>query len=92
MGHIIHVDGFGNLVTTIEGQELTKNRVEVLLKGRRIQGVSRSYAENIDLLAIVGSHGNLEIAVRDGNAALELNAQVGDEVVVVEGALPKMSF
>jgi S-adenosylmethionine hydrolase len=43
------------------------------------------------LLAIVGSHGYLEIAVRDGSAARELNADVGDEVVV-ERALPKMSF
>ena len=41
-GHIIHVDGFGNLVTTIEGKALTQNSVQVLLKGRRIQGVSRS--------------------------------------------------
>lgn len=82
MGHVIHVDGFGNLITTIEGKALAQNRVEVLLKGRRIQGVSRSYAESAELLAIVGSHGNLEIAVRDGSAARELNARVGDEVVV----------
>ena len=82
MGHIIHVDGFGNLVTTIEGQALAESKVEVLLKGRRIQGVSWSYAESTDLLAIVGSHGNLEIAVRDGSAARDLNAKVGDEVVV----------
>ena len=81
-GHVIHVDGFGNLITTIEGQALAQYRVEVRLKGRRTQGVSRSYAESADLLAIVGSHGNLEIAVRDGSAARELNADVGDEVVV----------
>ena len=82
VGNIVHVDGFGNLITTIEGRELTQNRVEVLLKGRIIQGVSRSYAEGAGLLAIVGSHGNLEIAVKDGSAARELNAEVGDEVVV----------
>jgi hypothetical protein len=82
MGHVIHVDGFGNLITTIEGKALAQNMVEVLLRGRRIQGVSRSYAGDADLLAIVGSHGNLEIAVRDASAARELNAKVGDEVVV----------
>jgi S-adenosylmethionine hydrolase len=54
----------------------------VLLKGRIIQGVSRSYAEGAGLLAVVGSHGNLEIALRDGSAARELNSEVGDEVVV----------
>ncbi|MQF48662.1 SAM-dependent chlorinase/fluorinase [SAR202 cluster bacterium AC-647-N09_OGT_505m] len=81
-GHIIHVDGFGNLITTIEGQTLAQNRVDVLLGGHRIQGVSRSYVEGADLLAIIGSHGNLEIAVRDGSAARELSANVGEEVVV----------
>ena len=81
-GHVIHVDGFGNLITTIEGKALAQNRVEVLLKGRRIHGVSRAYAGSIGLLAIVGSHGNLEIAVKDGNAAREMDARVGDEVVV----------
>ena len=82
IGHVIHVDGFGNLITTIEGQALAQNRVAVLLKVRRIQGVSRSYGESAGLLAIVGSHGNLEIAVRDGSAARDLNADVGDEVMV----------
>jgi S-adenosylmethionine hydrolase len=81
-GHVIHADGFGNLITTIERETLAQNRVEVLLKGRIIQGVSRSYAEGAGLLAIIGSHGNLEIAVRDGRAARELNAEVGDQVVV----------
>mgnify|MGYP002029617656 CR=1 FL=1 len=79
-GHVIHVDRFGNLVTTVEGQALAQNGVEVSLNGRRIHGLSRSYEEGADLLAIVGSHGYLEIAVRDGNAARELNAVAGDEV------------
>ena len=82
IGHVIHVDGFGNLITTIEGNEMAQNRVEVLMKGLKIRGVSKSYAENTDLLAIVGSHGNLELAVKDASAARELNAKVGDEVVV----------
>ncbi|MDA0987778.1 MAG: SAM-dependent chlorinase/fluorinase [Chloroflexi bacterium] len=81
-GHVVHIDGFGNLVTTIDGKALAQSMVEVLIKSRRIQGVSGAYAESAGLLAIVGSHGNLEIAVKDGSAALELNAKVGDEVVV----------
>lgn len=83
-GHVIYVDGFGNLITTIDGKALRQNMVDVLLKGRRIQGVSRAYGESAvgGLLAIVGSHGYLEIAAREGSAARELNARVGDEVVV----------
>ena len=81
-GHIVHVDGYGNLITTIDGEGLRHRDVEVVVKGRRIRGVSRSYQDGPDVLAIVGSHGSLEVAVRNGNAARELGAGVGDEVVV----------
>lgn len=81
-GHVIHVDRFGNLVTTVEGGSLPQRGVEVRLKSHRIAGLSRSYAEGPELLAIIGSHGTLEIAVRNGSAAQELGADVGDVVVV----------
>ena len=81
-GHVIHIDHFGNLITTIDGEALSKDGVQVEVKGRRIEGVSKSYAEKAGLLAIVGSRGSLEIAFRNGNAARELNARMGDEVVV----------
>lgn len=81
-GCVVHVDGYGNLITTIDGEGLRQRDVEVLVKGHRIRGISRSYQEGPDVLAIVGSHGSLEIAVRNGSAAQELGAKVGDEVVV----------
>ncbi len=80
-GRIVHVDGYGNLITTIDGPLLRERSVDVLVKGRRIRGISRSYQDGPDLLAIVGSRGSLEIAVRNGSAASELGAEVGDEVV-----------
>ena len=80
-GRIVHVDGYGNLITTIDGSPLRGRSVDVLVKGRRIHGLSRSYQDGPDLLAIVGSRGSLEIAVRNGSAARELGAEVGDEVV-----------
>ena len=81
-GHVVHVDGYGNLITTIDGESLLKRDVEALVKGRRIRGISRSYQDGPDTLAIVGSHGSLELVVGNGNAARELGAAVGDEVVV----------
>ena len=82
-GHVVHVDVFGNLITTIDGEALRQRSLEVSVKGHRIRGISRSYeSTGPDTLAIVGSHGSLEVAVRNGNAARELGAQVGDEVVV----------
>jgi S-adenosylmethionine hydrolase len=46
--------------------------------------VARVYAEVGvgELLALVGSSGHLEIAVRDGNAAEALGVRLGDEVLV----------
>jgi hypothetical protein len=81
-GHVIHIDGFGNLITNIEASVLPHDQVEVQVRGHRTAGVRRSYAQVSRLLAIVGSHGNLEIAARNGSAARELGASVGDEVVV----------
>ena len=82
VGCIVHIDGYGNLVTTIDGAPLRERDVDVVVKGHRIRGISRSYQDGPDVLAIVGSHGSLEIAVRNGSAARELGAEVGDEVIV----------
>ena len=81
-GHVVQVDRFGNLVTTIDGDDIAGRDVEVAVGGNRIRGVSRSYAEGGDLLAIIGSGGSLEIAVRDGGAARLLGVGVGETVVV----------
>lgn len=81
-GHVVHVDRFGNLVSTVEGWRLAGKQARVHVNGRTVQGLSRSYAEAADLLALVGSHRLLEVAVRDGSAARELMASVGDPVVV----------
>lgn len=73
---------FGNLVTSVPAALLSDANVVVEVKGRRIVGLSPSYAAGKELLAIIGSHGYLEVAVRNGSAASALGAQVGDKVVV----------
>ena len=52
--------------------------------GREIAGVCRTYAEVEpgEVLALVGSVGHLEIAVREGNAAQKLGLRLGDTVVL----------
>ena len=84
-GYVLHIDRFGNLVTNVpeallrqEGQALT-----IEIGGRSITGLSLTYATGKGLAALIGSHGNLEIAVRDGSAAQLLGAKVGDTVKVV---------
>ena len=86
-GAIIHVDGFGNLVTNITAQVALslgeETRVE-LDTGLVIEGLSSTYAD-VDpgsALALIGSGGLLEISVRGGSAAGSLGLSRGDLVVL----------
>ena len=81
-GRVIYVDRFGNLVSNIRLDNALGNSVMVDIAGKRIQGLSWSYASQAGLLAITGSHGYLEIALRKGNAAEFLGAKVGSDIHV----------
>jgi S-adenosylmethionine hydrolase len=82
VGHIIYIDGFGNLVSDIKQENLPgdAHALAVDFKDKIILGLSRTYAQSSGLLAIIGSSGYLEISLRGGSAAALLDAQVGDEV------------
>jgi S-adenosylmethionine hydrolase len=81
-GYVLHVDPFGNLITNIPECEIGCGSVQVIVGGRTICGLSEFYAQDKLFVALVGSHGMLEIAVPNGNAALALQVGVGEEVVV----------
>lgn len=78
-GEVIVIDRFGNAVTNLFG--VHDGEVHV---GQRSIRVSRTYAdaEPGQPLALVGSSGLIEIAVRDGNAAAVLGLMRGTEVRV----------
>ena len=84
VGNILHIDRFGNLITNIKASDLpeTKQSTNIEIKNRLISGLVRSYAEGKGLVALIGSGGYLEIALRDGNASALLKAKVGDEVKI----------
>jgi S-adenosylmethionine hydrolase len=85
VGHIRHVDRFGNAVTDIRRADLaglTNPVIEVA--GQRIAGLSHHYAEASGLLALLGSSDRLEIALNGGNAAAVLGLKVGDRVIARE--------
>ena len=83
VGEVAHVDRFGNLITNIPAGLLPSERsIAIDVKGRRIAGLSPSYSNGPLLLALVGSHGNLEVSVKNGSAAQSLEAKVGDPVRV----------
>ena len=84
VGHVAHKDRFGNLISDIPAALLPADvALTIEVKGHRIEGLARSYAEGGWLLAIVGSYGTLEISVKNGNAALALDAVVGDPISVI---------
>jgi len=82
IGHILHVDHFGNLITNIKKANLPGKDIPIEVAGRLIQGITDYYAEGEELMAIIGSSGYLEIALKNGSAADFLNTAIGDEIKV----------
>lgn len=81
-GSIIVVDHFGNLVTNIRSSLINTGETLFRIGGHSVNGLSHSYSERGPLLAIIGSHGFVEIALRNGNAAEFLGVGVGDGIIV----------
>lgn len=82
IGQIIHIDGFGNLITNIKESDLPRGKVSIGIGNKLISGLSPNYAQGEKLLALIGSSGYLEIAVKEGSAAEYLNAAVGTQIKV----------
>jgi hypothetical protein len=83
-GVVIHVDRFGNLVTSIGAEDVATlgEGFDVRMRGRAVP-VVETYGDLRAgrLGALVGSHGRLEVAVRDGSAAARLGARRGTPLV-----------
>ena len=86
IGRVIHIDHFGNATTNIRHEVMRDRERSVSVKvNRRIIGkLKRTYWDVAPgkPLALIGSSGLLEIAVRDGSARDDLKIRVGDDVVL----------
>ncbi len=88
-GAVLWADHFGNLATNISVALLSEHfldrAVRVEIAGKRIERIRRTYSEAAagELLAMIGSFGMLEIAVRQGDAARTLGAGPGTPVRVL---------
>jgi S-adenosylmethionine hydrolase len=83
-GTVIHIDHFGNATTNIRQAAVRERPVSVRVNRRSVGKIRRTYWDVAPgkPLALIGSSGLLEIAVRDGSARDDLNVRVGDEVVL----------
>ena len=83
-GCVQYCDRFGNLITNIPESAVVEQVWAVVIGETEIMGVS-SYSDRPagTLLALVGSHGWVEVAVNGGSAEASLKLHVGDAVEVL---------
>jgi S-adenosylmethionine hydrolase len=88
---VLHVDGFGNIVTNLSRDDLAKLGLKFMAKtplslGRKQLSVRfvRTYSDLHDneFGILAGSHGFLEVACREKSAAKRLRARIGNAVRV----------
>ena len=88
-GEVTHIDHFGNVSTNIRVENLgtamnQKESITVRLSGTEINGLVNTFGERPvgELIALIGSTGNLGIALVNGNAAAKLGVKQGNEILV----------
>jgi S-adenosyl-L-methionine hydrolase (adenosine-forming) len=84
-GEILYIDGFGNAVTNIEGLGMDPfGKIRVQVRRFSIRGIRPAYAAIPAGKpgALIGSHGNLEIAISGGSAQKAMRLKTGDPVKV----------
>lgn len=82
-GVIQYIDIFGNLISNIPGNLVEGKNWYVSMEDRIItKGKTYSDVALEEAIALIGSHGWLEIAVNGGNAQTLLNIQQGDPIII----------
>lgn len=82
-GVVLHVDGFGNLITNVPG-DWVNPRDRVSIEDVEIGSLRQTYVDVVagERLALIGSSDLLEVSVRDGDAAVALSVSRGARVTV----------
>ncbi len=83
-GCVLHVDSFGNIVTSFLPSDLPASKA-LAVAGRAVSARAESYCSvpANHLFLIVGSSGYLEVSLNQGSAAGYLGARAGDAVTAV---------
>ncbi|MCW4028412.1 MAG: S-adenosyl-l-methionine hydroxide adenosyltransferase family protein [Candidatus Bathyarchaeota archaeon] len=86
-GEVLHVDGFGNIITNLQPKQLPQTQTITL----KIADLNltlpfvKTYGdtEPQTAIALIGSHGFLEVALNQGSAAEKFQAKPGSRVEVL---------
>ncbi|MBD0304678.1 MAG: SAM-dependent chlorinase/fluorinase [Tolypothrix sp. T3-bin4] len=82
-GYLQYIDHFGNLVSNISASYVQGKTWYVKAAGLTIPGCETYADVQIgDVIALIGSHGWVEIAINSGNAQTQLQMQLRDRVEV----------
>ena len=82
-GCIQYVDHFGNLISNIPGSLVTHKSWVVFIGGREIaSGTTYTDVEVGQAVALIGSHGWVEVAINNGNASNQLQLNFNDKLTV----------
>lgn len=87
IGRILHIDSFGNIITNITKAEAAKfsEIINLKIQSKELKlKLKKTYGETKlnEPLALIGSHGFLEIALNRGSAAEKYQAKVGMEITI----------
>jgi len=87
IGEVMHIDGFGNIITNIN-EKMVQNyakKVNVELPSISLIltfGKAYAQAKPKEPIVLIGSHGFMEIALNQGSAAEKFHAKAGDKIVL----------
>ncbi|MCW4002885.1 MAG: S-adenosyl-l-methionine hydroxide adenosyltransferase family protein [Candidatus Bathyarchaeota archaeon] len=86
LGEVLHIDSFGNIITNINQKLVpTAEKAIVQTPATRIEiKVAKTYAKAKlgEPIALIGSHGFMEIALNQASAAEKFHVKVGDKIAV----------
>ena len=86
-GEILHIDGYGNIITNISQKEIMAQAKAVNIRLRNISlnidfGITYAQTKPGEAIALIGSHGFLEIALNRASAAEKFHSAVGEKIEV----------
>ena len=96
IGEVLHVDSFGNIITNISQKEIAQAKtINVKLQNLSLNltfGKTYAQAKPQEPIALIGSHGFLEIALNQDSAAEKFHVKAGDKIEVTNQLLKFLCF